>query len=471
MYKKFKIVVIFIISNFFFLTSCQNEDLTEETKQQELDIAIQRKNFNAFRELPELVSKHLAGNSSETFSRDINKDPLYDFDIDSTSVTQIVKDGKTFYTLAIYRENREDNSFENLVISKDGSNNEAYIIKYFPSPEYYQNLKTNIHTHFIGGIDVTTLDYNQLMSRGERSCYTVTIAYCGNGLAGTLAGPRCYKHSDGGAHVFTRSYSVCEELPDDLTYISPDIPQTDSGGGGTVSPLNPIVTEPILVFSERHFVMGLSPEQKAWWDDSANAEAKQDILNYLQQNQTEESELFVEQLIDLEINGNLLSFFPTFKYPAGSNYSTQYPKLTEYLKNKIPELKNNPLIINKLVQYSELSSQQVINDLKWGQGPTIQIAQLDSRGVNCYGIFSSATPNVLTIDIDFVNLLENSTPGPGGDSLAFLLGVTILHEYVHLGDFVDGIDQTGEEGLLFEQATYGETIWLNNAGEVLIKWQ
>lgn len=185
----------------------------------------------------------------------------------------------------------------------------------------------------------------------------------------------------------------------------------------------------------------------------------------------QDAEQFVKELIDSEINGNLLSFFPTFKYPAGSNYATQYPKLTEYLKNKIPELKNNQFIINKLVQYSELSSQQVINDLKWGQGPTIQIAQLDSRGVNCYGIFSSATPNVLTIDIDFVNLLENSTPGPEGDSLAFLLGVTILHEYVHLGDFVDGIDQPGEEGLLFEQATYGETIWLNNAGDVLIKWQ
>jgi hypothetical protein len=203
-----------------------------------------------------------------------------------------------------------------------------------------------------------------------------------------------------------------------------------------------------------------------------NVTTKNNIFNYLKnQNWSNESQVFAKELIDLAISNNLLSFFPNFKYPVGSNYSTLYPKLTEYLKNKIPELKNNQFIINKLVQYSELSSQQVINDLKWDQGPTIQIAQLDSRGVDCYGIFSSATPSVLTIDIDFVNLLENSTPGPGGDSLAFLLGVTILHEYVHLGDFVDGIDQPGEEGLLFEQATYGETIWLNNAGDVLIKWQ
>lgn len=218
------------------------------------------------------------------------------------------------------------------------------------------------------------------------------------------------------------------------------------------------------------FLENLTTEERRLVNEDNNL--KISFFNFLKgQSWSNESKYFITELIDLEINRNLLSFFPTFKYPVGSNYSAQYPKLTEYLKNKIPELKNNQFVINKLVQYSELSSQQVINDLKWGQGPTIQIAQLDIRGVDCYGIFSSVTPNVLTIDIDFVNLLENSTPGPEGDSLAFLLGVTILHEYVHLGDFVDGIDQPGEEGLLFEQATYGETIWLNNAGEVLIKWQ
>lgn len=60
---------------------------------------------------------------------------------------------------------------------------------------------------------------------------------------------------------------------------------------------------------------------------------------------------------------------------------------------------------------------------------------------------------------------------PQRDALIFLLGVTILHEYVNYGDNIDGIDQPGEEGLLFEIATYGETIWLNNAQDVLIKWQ
>jgi hypothetical protein len=228
----------------------------------------------------------------------------------------------------------------------------------------------------------------------------------------------------------------------------------------------------ILDYNEAQFLIfynDLTAEQQAIVDAGENTT---DFFNYFSQNGfNDESREFIEELIDLELNGNLLSFFPTFKYPIGSNYSTLYPKLTEYLKNKIPQLINNQFIINKLVEYSELTSQQIKSDLKWGKGPTIQIAQLDYLGEDCYGVFRSSIPNVLTIDVDFVELLENSTPGPQGDSMAFLLGVTILHEYVHLGDFVDDIDQPGEEGLLFEQATYGETIWLNNAGDVLIKWQ
>ncbi|MFL9838705.1 hypothetical protein ABS768_14430 [Flavobacterium sp. ST-75] len=174
-------------------------------------------------------------------------------------------------------------------------------------------------------------------------------------------------------------------------------------------------------------------------------------------------------------NNTALSISPFFKYPTGSNYATLYPKLTEYLKFRIPQLKYNQFIIDKLVQYSELPESQVIEDLQWGVGPEIQIVQLDNACPTCstttYGMFDPTTPNVLYVDVDFANLLENSEPGQEGNTLAFLIGVTLLHEYVHLGDFVDGIDQPGEEGILFEEATYGESIWITNAGRVLCKWE
>lgn len=197
------------------------------------------------------------------------------------------------------------------------------------------------------------------MGRGERSCYTVTIAYCGNGSAGTLAGTGCYKHSDGGAHVFTRSYSVCEESPDDLTYISPDIPQTDSGGGGTVSPLNPIVTEPILVFSERHFVRSLTSAQLSWWNDEANDETKQDILNYLRQNQTVEGEEFALSLVDfaiehdIEFIDNYQDEYNTFNNLSEVEDYLTYEEVDNTISNSI-NYEQDKKLCNKTVKLNPL---------------------------------------------------------------------------------------------------------------------
>lgn len=50
----------------------------------------------------------------------------------------------------------------------------------------------------------------------------------------------------------------------------------------------------------------------------------------------------------------------------------------------------------------------------------------------------------------------------------FLISVTILHEYVHYGDSIDGKDQDGEEGNDFEIKAYGEIINFNEA-EKLVK--
>lgn len=243
---------------------------------------------------------------------------------------------------------------------------------------------------------------------------------------------------------------------------------------------NPIVTTPILTVNRTliKLLNQLNPQQKYWWENIANETVKSEIIDYLNQNMSNgvidsEALAYVKELIDAEIINLLITPFPFVKYPINSNYKVLYPKLTEYLKNKIPTLKNNSFIINKLKQYSELTENEIKNDLTWGKGPTIQIVQLDNFCETCdtstYGLFKSDSPETLYIDLDIVNKLENSEQGPEGDALSFLIGVTILHEYVHLGDFVDGIDQPGEEGILFEEATYGESIWIDNAGNVLIK--
>lgn len=163
---------------------------------------------------------------------------------------------------------------------------------------------------------------------------------------------------------------------------------------------------------------------------------------------------------------------PLIKYPTNSNYETLYPKLTEYLKNKLPSAGNIPLIVNTINSITGLPNEQIKNDLKWGQGPTINIVQLDNFGANTseltVGFFKATTPNDIYLDIDYVNKLENDNLTQyEKDALLFYLGTTILHEYVHYGDNQDGVDYPGEEGQLFEILVYGENVTSTNAALIL----
>ncbi|UZD21857.1 hypothetical protein [Algoriphagus halophytocola] len=159
-----------------------------------------------------------------------------------------------------------------------------------------------------------------------------------------------------------------------------------------------------------------------------------------------------------------------FKYPPNSGYEDLYPKLTEYLKNKMPLLKTNYAITTAIMNITGLTLTEIQEDLEWGEGPTIIVQQLgtDQNGSEIYGQFDATHPNNLFIDIDLVNDMENSVPGTmDANGLAFLMGVSILHEYVHFGDYVDGNTYPGEEGVIFEQTVYGQTVWRHNAKTIL----
>ncbi|NGP87297.1 hypothetical protein [Fodinibius halophilus] len=166
---------------------------------------------------------------------------------------------------------------------------------------------------------------------------------------------------------------------------------------------------------------------------------------------------------------SVLSLAPKVQYPDGSNYAQDYPKLTEYLRNKLPTLKDNETIINAIEKYGDLSVDDIKDDLQWGEGPIIKIKQLDKLcGENCYGYFSGLNPNSLSIDIDLVNDLENTTIGSSlADSFSFLVGVTILHEYVHFSEWRDESWNSPESGILFEKDVYGQTVWRDNASLIL----
>lgn len=149
-----------------------------------------------------------------------------------------------------------------------------------------------------------------------------------------------------------------------------------------------------------------------------------------------------------------IDFDGNFKYPKGSTQEKDYPKLTNYLKNSVQEIANNPTIIKALAEYGQISEADVKKALTWGEGPTINVTPL--KGAN--GEFSPGIgSDELRINTKIVEQLENAT-GDDRDAALLLVGSTILHEYTHYGDDQDGKDYPGEEGQKFEEKVYGRDI-------------
>lgn len=74
------------------------------------------------------------------------------------------------------------------------------------------------------------------------------------------------------------------------------------------------------------------------------------------------------------------------------------------------------------------------------------------------------------MDIDYVNMVENGTLIENdNDAAIFFIGSTILHEYVHYGDYNNGFEYPGEEGWKFEIRVYGDNVNPDNARFILNK--
>jgi len=196
--------------------------------------------------------------------------------------------------------------------------------------------------------------------------------------------------------------------------------------------------------------------------------------------------LKVGRLCAAWVNGTLVTAFPLIKYPENSNYETLYPKLTNVLKNDLPKIAQNQIVIDVINEITDAPKETIKEALQWGKGPTIQIQQLGGEGdAEKYGSYrghlSDDYLDTLFLDIDLVNEFEDSNITEISDALSFLIAVTILHEYVHLGDMVFGdnfwgdlffnedYDPENEAGIIFEMNIFGEAVWRENAGIILRK--
>lgn len=157
--------------------------------------------------------------------------------------------------------------------------------------------------------------------------------------------------------------------------------------------------------------------------------------------------------------------FGAFKFPEGSNYEKDYPKLANYIKNTIQQAANDPKVLAALAKYSEMSVEDIKKALTWGEGPTIKITALKEA-------FGEFTPDIgskeIRLDVVHVKKFESAT-GTEGLDYQFLFEVTTLHELTHYGDDQDGKDIPGEEGEHFENEAYGTVVNLSNMATIRLK--
>ena len=191
----------------------------------------------------------------------------------------------------------------------------------------------------------------------------------------------------------------------------------------------------------------------------------------------EESKGSVNEIIDSAINGSIISVAPLIKYPdsKAAQYKRDYPKLTEYLMNQLPKVAEIPKIVNAIHEFTKLPIDQIKKELQWDEGPELNIAQLDNYpgcsicDEDTVGFFDKPdNPNKIFLDVDYVNQLENGILIENdNDAAIFFIGTTILHEYVHYGDYSNGFDYPGEEGRKFEITVYGENVHPDRARLIL----
>jgi len=144
-----------------------------------------------------------------------------------------------------------------------------------------------------------------------------------------------------------------------------------------------------------------------------------------------------------------------------------FPRLYRYIRYSIPQVTTVGSIINNLRIYGDLSANQSRNALAWDNNPLIVITPL--TGGQCgvpaaNGCFSSDNPNQIEIDRDLALEFEQGSAAAveltTSGKRVYVIGTTILHELCHWGRNLNGHPYTGagEEGVDFEEATYGRNI-------------
>jgi RHS repeat-associated protein len=167
-----------------------------------------------------------------------------------------------------------------------------------------------------------------------------------------------------------------------------------------------------------------------------------------------------------------------YKLPA--HFIQKYPHFARYLQNNVKnDVMSSGTIMSALQRHSSgnLTRGAVENAVTWGQGPTINIVDAPGGLSGAHGYYSRGSSNALekvegtiSLNVADIDALEAALAGDGSDmeKLTALTNtyMTLLHETVHYGDYLDGSRQDGgEPGDAFEIDVWSDKV-LNDDGSI-----
>jgi hypothetical protein len=308
-----------------------------------------------------------------------------------------------------------------------------------------------------------------------------------NGPGNSGNGNGCCSCGNCGIHYYPPKEEPNHQTPR-LGYDA-DCPKNNPPGGIigiTGAPSNLLALKDKLTLSGREF---------SWL--KANPQVTKSITEYLSLNDTREGKTFAIEAINFLLENPTIdweqfsTFYikvrkwtfnsddgttfidsnpskqPEFRFDPSDNYETKYPKFTNLVKNLKTFVKSNPKVLNALQAYSGFSKQQILDYLQFGKGPVIKIEEMTGK----YGFFGPYS-KVLNIRASYVRGLEQASYQSTQEATAFLLAVTILHEFVHFGTDSNKITSDGlyEFGSGFERDAFNVIINKDNAGKIVISF-
>lgn len=144
----------------------------------------------------------------------------------------------------------------------------------------------------------------------------------------------------------------------------------------------------------------------------------------------------------------------------------KYPKFAHFVHLDMPKLVHVKSVIHNLETKGNFTEAQARHVLLWGNEPMILITDL-SHGqcsvASAYGCTRKANLHQIEIDEGTVKEFESSPYSLGVGKNAkgknvFIVGVTLLHELCHLGNYKHHKKEKLEAGDAFEKATYGKSV-------------